>query len=335
VTDILAETDSNLQGKAHMRGLKLYLAGAGILLSQGCMEPAPDAATEPASEGATEQEVGQTISRDFLDASGTVKVRIKECAPTTIGEIDTATCAVDNGFVLIGGGAEIFNDVLPGALLTASFPDSELTTWTVSSKAHDILFPHQLAAYSVGLELAGVSAATLQSSMVFVRQRSAPAEHPSVGVTLPPGFQIIGGGARANWVTSGLLLTSSLPQGSQWLAAAKDHVAAETGSVDAFAIGITTGTIPGFGSLDISVDQASTSTAAGTGSVSLSVPTGSVLTSIGGQAQFNGGGRLLTELIPFANSPTDTTAGASVSSTDHEVGDSGITTAYVVSARKH
>ncbi len=126
----------------------------GILLASGC------GLTPDAQEG----DVEQAITSDFTDASGTVTVRIKQCAPTPPQEI-TTTCPVDSGFVLIGGGAEILGEGSPGALLTASFPDVGLTTWTASSKDQNLFFPHQLSAYSVGLKLAGVSPQTLCSFM--------------------------------------------------------------------------------------------------------------------------------------------------------------------------
>jgi len=301
------------------------IINAGILAASGCGVTPDD----------QESDVAQALTSDFVDASGTVTVRIKQCTPTASQEINTTTCPVDSGFVLIGGGAEILGEGSPGALLTASFPDLGLTTWTASSKDHHLTFFHQLRAYSVGLKLAGVTPQTLFSFMKVVSVRSIASEHPSTGISVPGGFNLVGGGARANWVTQGQLLTRSIPSGSQWLAASKDHAVAEVGTVDAFAIGITSGTIPGFGSIDVSVNQVSTSVPTGYGTANRLVPAGFVLASIGGDAQFSGAGRMLTDLIPFGDAPADSVQGATVRSKDQEFQDSGTTTAYAVAIRKH
>jgi len=282
-----------------------------------------------------EQEADQALSADFVDGSGMVTVRIKQCPGVTVAEHNTTTCAVDNDFVLIGGGAEVVGEADPGALLTASFPDSSLTTWTASSKDHILAYAHRLNAYSVGLKLAGLSASTLRGSMVMVTTRSAPAEHPSIAVTAPPGFNLIGGGARANWISEGQLLYASFPRSSQWVAASKDHVMAETGTVDAFAIGITTSAIPGFGTLDVNTSQISTFVPGGYGTASLAAPAGWVLASVGANAQGTTEGRLLTDLIPFVDAPADTAQGITVRSKDHRTHDSGSTFAYVTAVRKH
>jgi len=121
------------------------IINAGILAASGCGVTPDD----------QESDVAQALTSDFVDASGTVTVRIKQCTPTASQEINTTTCPVDSGFVLIGGGAEILGEGSPGALLTASFPDFDLTTWTASSKDHHLAFAHRLSAYSVGLKLRG------------------------------------------------------------------------------------------------------------------------------------------------------------------------------------
>lgn len=282
-----------------------------------------------------EDEVDQALSSDFVDASGAVTVRIKQCPLTALQQRNTATCSVDSDFVLIGGGAEIFGEGSPGALLTASFPDAGLTTWTASSKDHHLAFVHQLRAYSVGMKLAGVPASTLRNFMTMVSVSSTRSERPATSITVPGGFNLIGGGARANWATEGQLLTRSMPGPSQWFAASKDHVVAEVGTVDAFAIGITSGTIPGFGSIDVTMTQNSTSVPTGYGTANRAVPVGWVLASIGGDAQFSGSGRMLTDLIPSVDAPITSTPGATIRSKDHEVQSSGTTTAFVVAIRKH
>lgn len=303
----------------------LRIINMGILLASGC------GLTPDVQEGSAEQ----AISTDLVDASGTVTVRITQCPATTPHQLNTTTCSVDGGFVLIGGGAEVIGEGSPGALLTASFPDAGLTTWTASSKDHHLTYSHQLRAYAVGLKLAGVSVPTLQSFMRVVSLRSTRSQRPSVSIGVPGGYNLIGGGARANWSTEGQLLTRSMPSSNQWVAASKDHVVAEAGTVDAFAIGITTGAIPGFGTLDVTIPQNFTSVPTGYGMANAAIPAGWVVASIGGDAQYASAGRMLTDLIPFVDAPAGFTQGVTVRSKDHEVQDSGKTSAYVIAIRKH
>lgn len=303
------------------------LVAAVLAASAGC---ATDG-VEDAKEAKTTQAISPL---DITDASGTVTVRIKQCADTGAVHFPTATCSVDSGFVLVGGGAEIVGDDSPGALLYASFPDTTLTTWTAQSKDHDISFLHQLRAYSIGLRLTGVAPATLRASMALVTARSAAAQHPFATAGLPAGFKVVGGGARANWISAGQLLIGSFPSGQGWFGASKDHVVAETGTIDVFAIGITTGTIPGFGTLDVMVTPTAVASGSGYSAANLAVPSGWVLTSIGGNATFNSAGRMLTDMVPYVDS-AKTQQGATIRSKDHEVADIGQTSAVVISARRH
>jgi vibriolysin len=306
-----------------MRVLSIGIIHIAVLAVSGCAEIAAP----------PEAEADQALTTDFVDGSGTVMVRITQCAPSPLLAHVTTTCSVDAGYVLIGGGAEIIGEGSPGALLTASFPDPSLTTWTASSKDQHLAFAHRLSAYAVGLKLAGVSPSALRGSMVMVSSRSSPAAHPAAAATVPAGYTLIGGGARANWVTEGQLLVSSVPSDSQWIATSKDHLVAEVGTVDAFAIGVTG--IPGFGALDVITSQVITGVPTGYGAANLGVPAGWVLASIGGKASYASEGRMLTDLVPFVDAPADNTAGATVRSKDHEKRDAGSTWAYVTAIRKH
>jgi len=272
-------------------------------------------------------------SEDFTDASGQVTVRIYT-GPEVTGEINNTTVSVDTDFVLVGGGAEVEGMGSPGALLTASYPDQNLTTWHASSKDHILTYSHKLRAYAIGLRLAGVSSTQLRSYMVLVTQNSGTGEHVSAVAALPPGYLLVGGGGRANWSTAGLLLTESYPNAFQWVASAKDHWITEYGSVDSFAIGITSGTIPGFGSLSVNYNSAVTWANSGYGVADVTVPTGWVLSSVGGQAQYNGQGRMLCQLVPYVDPPTYSRPGGLAMSKDHYKYDSGYTTAFAVAISK-
>lgn len=302
------------------------LAGAGA----GCIA-GPD---EPGAEREEDlAEAASALSGDFTDASGTVTIRIKQCGWSASVAHPSTTCTIESDFVLVGGGAEVEGNVAPGALLTASYPNTSLTTWMASSKDHRLTYPHRLRAYAVGLKLAGISPATLRGHMRLVASQSALAQHPSTTAALPPGFKLVGGGAQTVWSRQGLLLTSSYPDGFQWVAEAKDHIVPEAGFVNAYAIGIADH-IPGFGSIETYPASSSTWAPVGYGTATLTVPTGWVLASIGGSAQYDDNeGRLLTDLIPFSDG-LFTTPGAVVTSKDHVAYDSGHTIAHTISIRR-
>lgn len=297
----------------------------GIALLAGCTE-----ASAPA-----EGEADQALSEDFTDASGTVTIRVRQCAASAYLHAPTASCGVDSDFVLVGGGAEVIGEENPGALLTASYPDLGLTSWTASSKDDRISYLNSVRPYSIGLRLAGVSASTLRSNMRVVMAHSAPAEHPAVSAALPAGFVLIGGGAKANWSGEGQMLTSTYPiDSTHWFAASKDHLAAEVGTVDSYAIGITTGTIPGFGSsLDVMTNVAYFYQSSGYGTAAIAEPGGWVGSSIGGDARYTSWGRMLTDLIPFVDGAS--VEGALVRSKDQVAYDGGYTFAYLLSVRRH
>jgi hypothetical protein len=285
-------------------------------------------------------QASSALSGDFHDTSGLITIRVKTC-PFVSGELNAATCSVDTDFVLVGGGAEIVGNPnqthtgSPGALLTASFPDANLTTWTAKSKDHVDVYTHQLRAYAIGLKLAGLTSAQLRGSMHFVGPiNSGTSENPSAVAELPPGFQLIGGGARGNTQSgAGMLLTESWPDGIDWVARAKDHEVVDVGSVDAFAIGIAN-SIPGWNhQLVISPNSAFAIAPTGYAAPSIQTPTGSVLTAIGGLSEYDHNiGRLLTEMIPFTDSPSNSKQGAAVFSKDHDIVESGTTWAFILSA---
>lgn len=274
--------------------------------------------------GLETSEAEQALDTDYTDASGTLTVRIKQCEWSPKLGHPTASCTVDSDFVLVGGGAEVEGSASPGALLWQSAPDLKITTttWLAASKDHVIAYPHRVRAYAIGLKIAGVLATTLQQAVTIVPVRSSPAHHPSATASVPAGYALVGGGATANWSGQGLLLTSSYPSGSSWIADAKDHVGQEIGTVTSYAIGISLSMIAGFGAVS---NQYGYSVQTGYGFPVVAGPGGRVVTSVGGLAQYNGQGRLLTALVPISG-----TSGMSVSK-DHVSADSGFTTAYVIS----
>lgn len=318
------------------RTIGTWLSAPGLLLA-GLSGSAFAQSNELAAESGGARDVGatqQALASDFTDVSGKVSVRIKTCPWTPLPEqYPTATCQIESDYVLVGGGAEIDGEGVPGALITGSYPDADLTTWTAESKDHEIEFRHRLRAYAIGLKLESVSPNELRQHLRVATQLSSSSNHPVAAAVLPPGYKLIGGGAKAHWETSGLLLTESYPNGSAWVAAAKDHNYAEIGTVESYAIGITDAEIGDFGQVGVSVISAITQSETGYGGASVAVPSGWALTSVGGIADYDANGRLLSDLVPFVDPNSPTQPGAWVTSKDHTVPDSGYTFGYSVAIR--
>ena len=69
--------------------------------------------------------------------------------------------------------------------------------------------------------------------------KSGVTAHPSVQVTVPAGYKILGGGALDNWTGAGSLLTASYPLNDHtWFVAGKDHEISSPASITAYAIAL-------------------------------------------------------------------------------------------------
>ncbi|KDQ55194.1 hypothetical protein JAAARDRAFT_344407 [Jaapia argillacea MUCL 33604] len=157
----------------------------------------------------------------------------------------TATINAPPGSVILGGGAFVdwtgpCASINPaGNLLTAMYPNDQGTSWTVASKDHDVPSPASISAYIV--------AATLRDGLPIpaeyykvVSVTSAKAQHPTATATLPDGFVVVGGGAKANWTGDGNLLYGSYPSpdGRGWIGASKDHAHPDPSTITVWAIGL-------------------------------------------------------------------------------------------------
>ena len=248
-------------------------------------------------------------------------------------KVDASCDIAGSGYVLVGGGAQLSSAGFgnPGALLTASYPDSP-TRWKASSKDHAVPFAHSLRAWAIGMKLNGVSEASLQGQVQIVPQVSASSSSPAVSASAPPGFILVGGGARTTFGGAGLLLTNSsgsFPTGI-WNAAAKDHGFADTGTVTAYAIGVKNCPTGYSGCL---VSTAFTSTGAmGTGyqSATASAVSPWAMSSIGGTGVQSPPGRLLNTLEPQLNGQ----GRALVWTKDHQYFHNGNATAQVIAVKK-
>lgn len=180
------------------------------------------------------------------DPTGLVTTAVfRERAPIAAGHHKDMAIEVDDDMVAIGGGATGSNH--PGAMLYASYPNSDRTAWLVSSKDHRVATPHRLIGFAVGLKFnsTAMPRPRLLSNLSFTRARSDPAGHPQAISAVPSTYELIGGGFRVNWQESsevGNFATASYPlvggQADRWVARSKDHIDPSPCTIDAFAVGI-------------------------------------------------------------------------------------------------
>lgn len=96
----------------------------------------------------------------FQDRSGLVTVGVFRStgAPAQHHFDEAANVAED--MVAIGGGA-VGAEFPSGGLLTASYPNQDLSAWLASSKDHMVAQVHVLTTYAIGLSIFGMSRARL------------------------------------------------------------------------------------------------------------------------------------------------------------------------------
>jgi hypothetical protein len=164
------------------------------------------------------------------------------------------------------------------------------------------------------------------SIKIYSVESSGASDIPSVTMSLPVNYKVIGGGALANWHSKGSLLTASAPQEkTAWFAKSKAHSVSDPSTITAWAIGlldprdewdvqIKSRTVP------VPTDQII--------STAVSLDPGYAMTSGGALAKSNHGdagpGVLLTASYPSNATTWTATAKA------HTVQDNGELTAYVI-----
>jgi len=261
------------------------------------------------------------------DWSGQVQIVI--ITQEQYGQHNQIDVAVPQDYVLIGGGANVTPEQThPGALLTASYPDPNLTTWHAKSKDHVEVFYHTLVAYAIGLKLTGVTRDELKNYIQIFTNTSSVSARPNTSVSVGSGYTLIGGGAQVNYGTgAGNLLVKSIPNGNTWYVKSKEHKVVCPASITAFAIGIMT-TIPNFGVLEIGQESNSNWVSTGFGSSTVFVDNSWVVSCPGGEAQCdNIYGRLLCGIKPDFRQ-------VQVWSKDHKYVAPGRTYAHSVKIRK-
>jgi vibriolysin len=152
---------------------------------------------------------------------------------------------------------------------------------------------------------------------------SGVAAHPSVQVTVPAGYKIIGGGAFDHWTGAGSLLTASCPLNvNTWYAAGKDHEVSAPATISAYAIALHDPN----NVWDVTIKQETSSPAAHPQAVAV-LPDGFVLTGGGAFVHWNGAGNLLTASFPNSDKSWE------VRSKDHDISDPAQITSYAIGIR--
>ncbi len=263
----------------------------------------------------------------FKDSSGKITVSVFERkAGDSQQHFHDYAATVPDDMIAIGGGAEATSTPY-GALLTASYPNSELSAWLASSKDHNLPNPHKLKVYAIGLKIEGMSRDELLNYIHVGRDESGLSQHPEASESLPPGYLLVSGGFHVNWVdfnpVGGNLATASFPENAlAWKARSKDHYGVSKANLTAYAIGIKE-KLPA-GKIERSI-QTKDSTHAQHPSATADVLPGFVITGGGAEVHWTGAGSLLWKLRPTTQT---TNQDFSAGSKDHQAVSPATLTAY-------
>jgi Zn-dependent metalloprotease len=266
------------------------------------------------------------------DASGKVTIAVFErYSDTALAHNTNFAVTVPSDWVVVGGGGEGTN-VPQGNLLTASYPDSGLTAWLVSTKDHIASNPVRVRAWAIGLKVAGLSASQLRSYLTVNTATSSYAAHPDVTASLAVGQVLLGGGFRVNWSGYGNLGTASAPVNSSaygWRVRSKDHVYSSPATATAYVIGMPS-SIAGIGSFASTINTA-LSAVAGHPSTTATLSSGYALSGCGAFVNWSGAGNLLWKIKPM-NAGGGQSA-CNVASKDHEIVSAASIYGYAIGLR--
>lgn len=204
----------------------------------------------------------------------------------------SAEVEVPADYKLSGGGARV-NWSGAGNHLTASYPFA-YNRWRANGKDHSITSPASIDVWAIA-----IFDPEDEFEVVIDVANSDPRAHPQRALSARDGFQLVGGGARANWNISGQLLTASYPVGRDtWEVRSKDHSVAESNVVACYAIAMR----PRNGSPSIPIEiREITTPATSHPEGGCSAPEGCRLIGGGARVNWSGHGNLLTASYPEGN----------------------------------
>ncbi len=289
--------------------------------SQGCGAGIVNAAAMVAA--AVPQKVSERV-----DSSGKISIAIFErVAALSQEKFLNFPIHVPSDYVVIGGGVEAAEGPY-GNLLTASYPNGNLTAWMVSSKSlpsanggGSFSNPIQIKGWAVGLKINGLTRQQLLSHISVHTAQSASSSAPSAVVGVASGYSLIGGGFNVNYGSGvGSFGTASYPDGATWRVASKAHGIASPATVTAYSVALRS-SISGVGTIQTNVASVESAYANHPKSFA-PLSTSFALTSCGALVNWSGYGNLLWELKPVnakAIAPAVPPYGCEAGSKDHEV----------------
>ena len=329
---------------------KVLLPALCSIILMNCNESAPTSAsretpgTESVAASVAASVTAAVTDRIFTDGSGDVKTLVRTCdypSGATAGN-NCSYCALDSGWVLIGGGAEIEGS--PSfARLRGTYPTTFLSdvsgicngntpnniagkrhiTWVAKSAGNTA---HRLRAYVIGLKVNGLNESQLTAERAINQNTSTALTQPSLE-TSGSGLSI-GGGATEEG-TNNCHLTESRPNeaANTWRGSAYCPTASRL-SVYNITLNYCM-TVPGWDNCIQYKTRSVVSPAvtAGYGTANVTTPYPWVTTGIGGKGVVNSASsRFLADMLPLVGS----SQGASVTTKDHLNSVTGSTTAYAI-----
>jgi hypothetical protein len=244
--------------------------------------------------------INSQIINEHVDASGKITVAVFErIAGSQLAHFNNFAVEVPDQFVVIGGGVEGTN-YPSGNLLTASYPNSDLSAWLVSTKDHLVSNPTQIKAWAIGLKIEGLTRQQLINNLAVNVASSSYEQHPDISTGVPAGFTMIGGGFKVNWSGTGNLATASYPENAySWRARSKDHIVKSPAVLQVWAIGIRD-FISGVGNIVTDINF-SLSSYAQHPAASANITPGYALSACGALVNWSGVGNLLWKIKPVTN----------------------------------
>lgn len=230
-----------------------------------------------------------------FDETGLIEIAVFTASSPNRTQHSDLRISVPSDYLVIGGGGTASN-LGEGALLTASYPSIDLSSWMLSSKDHLKPHSHVLTGYAIALKIRGLTAEQLRGHIVVREAMSAVTNHPSATADLPADYSLIGGGFRVNWRGQGNLATASFPVGNAWAARSKDHQNPDPASIVSYAVGIRN-SIPGVGNIEARIFSLQSDMKQHP-SVSVPVQRGYALAGGGGEVVYSGAGNMIWELCP-------------------------------------
>lgn len=337
---------------------KIILPALCSAIFWNCSEESPTTVDSKGNGGAMRAEpvaaaIGALAITDkyYTDASGDVDVVVRTCDYDALAKTGKHCnyCALDDGWVMIGGGAEIEGSPssarlrgsfpFPNSLVqpvrtpdgfeqncTGNLPNNNINKdWIAWMARSDGSSSHRLRAYVIGLKIQGLTETQVAGLRLINDNTTSAMTQPSLE-SIGSGT-VVGGGANEVGSQS-CFLTESRPNESanSWRGSA---YCSTPGALKVYSIGLNQcPTVPGWTNcMTVKTRSFLSGSVTGYGTASVTTPYPFVTSSIGGKGIVNlGSSRYLADLLPLVSG----NQGASVTTKDQGVSVSGGTTAYAV-----